>query len=60
VFDRTNPLEIGFHGGGRVSLSNEDMNISDWDNKDSGRVLSSLNPEVILRDDREAKIRGHA
>jgi hypothetical protein len=27
-FDRGNPSEIGFHGGGMVCLSDEDMNIS--------------------------------
>jgi hypothetical protein len=55
-FDHADPPEIGFHSGGRVCLSNEDLNISDRNNEDAGRVFSSQNPEVILRDDGEARI----
>jgi hypothetical protein len=55
-FDHIDPPEIGFHGGGRVCLSDEDVNISDRDDGDSGRVFSSRHPEVIRWDNREARI----
>jgi hypothetical protein len=54
--DHANPQEIGVCGGGRACLFNEDMNISDRNDRDRGRVVSSRNLEVILRDDGEARI----
>jgi hypothetical protein len=46
-FNRTDPPEIGLHGSGRVCPSDEDVNISDRDDGDSGRVFSNRHPEVI-------------
>jgi hypothetical protein len=39
-----------------VSLTAEDMNISDQDDEDAGRVFSSRNLEVILAGDGKARI----
>jgi hypothetical protein len=55
-FDQTNPPEIGFHGGGRVCLSDEVVDVSDWNDRQLGRVFSSRHPEVISWDDGEARI----
>jgi hypothetical protein len=50
------PPEIGFRGGGKVRLSDEDVDVSDWNNGKSSRVFSSRHPEVIRWDDGEAGI----
>jgi hypothetical protein len=55
-FSHTNPPEIGFRGGGKVRVSNEDVDVSDRNDGKSGRVFSSRHPEVIHWDDREAGI----
>jgi hypothetical protein len=52
----TNPLEIGFRGGGRVRLSNEDVDVSDRNDSKLSRVFSSRHLEVILWDNGEAGI----
>jgi hypothetical protein len=55
-FSHTNPPEIGFRGGGKVRLSDEDVDVSNQNDGKSIRVFSSWHPEVIRWDDGEARI----
>jgi hypothetical protein len=50
------PPKISFHGGNKVYLADEDMDTSDRHDEDTGWVISSRNPLVILRDDGEGGI----
>jgi hypothetical protein len=55
-FSYTNPPEIGFRGGGKVRFSDEEVDVSNWNNDKSGRVFSSRHPKVIRWDNGEARI----
>jgi hypothetical protein len=55
-FSHTDPPKIGFRGGGRVNLSDEDVDVSDRNDGESSRVFSTRHLEVIRWDDGEAGI----